>query len=146
MKKLHAGHYIAIFFVFFISFLVTALIASRKQDHYLVAENYYDLDLQYQQRMVAKNNIARNPEKIRLVQNGEKIVQIFINDVQSNINGIIKLYRPSDKTKDQSFALELDSENKITIPTEHLDSGRWILIVDWSESNEPYYKEFNIFL
>lgn len=147
MKKLHPGHYIAIFFIFFISFLITALVASRKQDHNMVSEKYYDLDLKYQQRMDAKNNIASNPEKI-VLQNpsdGNDAV-ISIKNIEYKPEGFVKLYRPSDNKKDTQFILELDAEGKMVIPTAKLDKGRWILIADWKENETPFYKEFNIFL
>ena len=147
MKKLHPGHYIAIFFVFFISFLITALVASRRQNHNMVSEKYYDLDLNYQQRMNAKNNIASSPEKIILTQNaGEENAILTINNREASPVGQIKLYRPSDNKKGTQLNLTLDSTGKMLIPVGNLDKGRWILIADWQENETPYYKEFNIFL
>jgi nitrogen fixation protein FixH len=147
MKKLHAGHYIAIFFVFFISFLITALVASRRQNHNMVSEKYYDLDLHYQQRMNAKNNIAANTEKIILtLKPGEENAFLTIIDREANPVGTVKLYRPSDNKKDTQLNLTLDSNGKMLIPVGKLDKGRWIIIVDWKENETPYYKEFNIFL
>lgn len=147
MKKLHAGHYITIFFIFFISMLVTVLIASRNQDHNLVSENYYDLDLKYQKRMDAKNNLAANPNKIILQQNsGGKTIDLMIKDIEASINGKIKLYRPSDNTRDFEIDLKLDETGKISLSTEKMQTGRWILIIDWTEGEEPFYKEFNLFI
>jgi nitrogen fixation protein FixH len=146
MKKLHAGHYVAIFFVFFISLLVTALIASRNQDHNLVSENYYDLDLQYQQRMEAKNNIAKQPDKITLSQNNNNFVSLTIYEPHQNAKGSIKMYRPSDQTKDLAIPFIIDEMGKIEIPTENLERGRWVLIIDWIENDIPFFKEFNLYL
>jgi nitrogen fixation protein FixH len=147
MKKLHAGHYITIFFIFFISMLVTVLIASRNQDHNLVSENYYDLDLKYQKRMDAKSNLAANPNKIILQQNSDgKTIDLMFKDIESTVNGKIKLYRPSDNTRDFDVDLKLDATGKISLSTENMQAGRWILIIDWTEGDTPFYKEFNLFI
>jgi hypothetical protein len=146
MKKLHAGHYVAIFFVFFISLLVTALIASRNQDHYLVSENYYDLDLQYQQRMEAKNNMAKQPDKITLSQSNNNYISLIFNELHQNSKGSIKMYRPSDKTKDLAIPFVINKLGKVEIPTTNLEKGRWVLIIDWIENDIPFFKEFNLYL
>ena len=147
MKKLHPGHYIIIFFVFFISFLITALVASRQQNHNLVSEKYYDLDIKYQQHLNAKNNIASNPDKIQLKQDAaQKLAVVTIKDTDATPDGKIKLYRPSDNQKDKEYKLTLDSNGNMKISVENLDKGRWILIADWKENDTYYYKEFNIFL
>jgi nitrogen fixation protein FixH len=147
MKKLHAGHYITIFFIFFISMLVTVLIASRNQDHNLVSENYYDLDLKYQKRMDAKNNLAAYPNKVILQQNSDgKTIDLMFKNIESTVNGKIKFYRPSDNTRDFDVDLKLDEIGKISLSTENMQSGRWILIIDWTEGDTPFYKEFNLFI
>ena len=54
------------------------------------------------------------------------------------INGEVKMSRPSSDASDTSFALDNQSGKPIEILTKHLVKGKWQLVIDWKSNNKAY--------
>lgn len=143
-SKFHWGHGIAIFYIIFVATLVTVLIASFGVDHSLVVDDYYAQDINYQQQFdKTKNLIAAADNKV-VINNlsGENKINI---DFQTDgaVQGKVNFYRPSDKTQD--FAVDLNAKSNM-ISTQDLLKGRWVLKIEWNESQNGYYTERPIYI
>ena len=141
-KKFNWGHGIFVFYVCFVTAVVTALIASFGVDHSLVVDDYYAQDLAYQSQYdKVKNNLESQNVQVDLDKTNQQLT-ININNT-GKIQGAIEFYRPSDKSKD--FNLEL-KDQVTTISTKELLSGKWVLKIDWKEGDKSYYKEELIYI
>ncbi|MEM9547658.1 MAG: FixH family protein [Bacteroidota bacterium] len=141
-KKFNWGHGIFIFYVCFVTAVVTALVASFGVDHSLVVEDYYAQDLAYQSQYdKVKNNLESQNIEVDLDEVHQRLT-ININH-EGSIQGAIEFYRPSDKSKDFNVKLK---DQVTTISTKDLLTGKWVLKIDWKEGNKSFYKEELIYI
>ena len=54
--------------------------------------------------------------------------------------GTVTLYRPSDAAADRAQPLALDHGTQV-VPLDDLPRGRWIVKVEWTAGEAPYYYE-----
>ena len=142
MKQFHWGHAILIFFIFYISYLVWTVIASRQVNHSLVLDDYYALDLAYQDRYSAAANVLHSnlQPNIQFEEESQQVVVDF-KDIKF-LEGTLQLYRPSDATLDKFYNLDiLDSNNQFVFDVSLLDQGKWIAKTQWIQEDSKYYKE-----
>ncbi len=143
MKKFNWGYGIGIFLVCFISMLVFVLLESRKVNHSLVTENYYAQDLAYQKRydkekrQLQADNVTVNYNK------DQQSVTIKFENNPKEFSGGVTFYRPSDAARD--LILPINKREEI-IDVGMLPSGKWILILDWSEDGVAYYKREALYI
>ena len=142
MKNFNWGHGIALFYSIFVGVLFTALIASRSVDHSLVADDYYALDIAYQQQYEKiQNNLSGDQIEISH-QAAQKTIKI---DFQSadKIEGEIHFYRPSNQSLDFTLPIK---DLSTTIDTRELAAGKWRIKVDWRDAQKAYYQTKEIYL
>ncbi|MBK6639846.1 MAG: hypothetical protein IPG39_00700 [Bacteroidetes bacterium] len=60
------------------------------------------------------------------------------------ISGAINIFRPSDKSKDQSIEISPDKEMKQLISTASLSKGMYRIKVDYEVDGSGYYSEKQI--
>ena len=144
LSKFNWGHGITIFYLIFVSAVVTVLIASFSVDHSLVADDYYAQDLAYQQQYDKTKNVLDNKaQNIGVnVLTEEKMVEIMITTPHS-VKGTIHFYRPSDQSQD--FTIDL-AGSKTALSTETLAKGKWILKIEWREDSKSFYHEHQIYI
>lgn len=129
------------FFTLFICFLVTVVVASKKRDNSLVADNYYAQDLDYQNRYEA---VGRTPKSTVSIQRNLDLLSITISDKIAIKTGEIALYRPSSKASDQALSF---TKNAISINTGTLAKGKWMVKITFTDlDNLSYYREEAIYL
>ena len=142
MKQFHWGHAVLIFFVFYISYLVWTVIASRQVNHSLVLDDYYALDLAYQDHYYAAEN-SLNSDLQPSIEYDEDLQQLVVDFKEVKIvEGTLQLYRPSDAALDKYFNLDnADSYNQFVFDISRLDHGKWIAKTQWVQGESKYYKE-----
>ncbi len=140
MKKLHWGHGIFIFFVFFIGALATALIASQRMDHSLVVDDYYAQDLAYQKQYDKSLNSIK--EDLITIEKNNKNINLSIK-TDKPVSGEILFYRPNNQSKD--FTKSFNS-NQFSLEYSNLDKGRWTIKVDWKIGDKSFYHEEDIII
>ncbi|MEM9327548.1 MAG: FixH family protein [Bacteroidota bacterium] len=135
------GHGLTVSFILFAGFMTWLVIGSFKQNIDLVTDEYYQAELQYQDRMdEIQNNTAAT--QIRVVQSTERI-QLEFPIIPEE--GAIHLYRPSDSRLDQHFQME-DGEDAKIIDLDGLIKGYYILKMTWTAGGERYYQEKGVFI
>jgi hypothetical protein len=140
--KLSWGKGIAITIVFFmiITFVMVGISFMQKND--LVANNYYEKELKYQEQIDIKRNSALLKESVSLMQNGNIIEVRFPASLDfSSVMGNIKFYRPSDKEKDFSLPLKLDDNGEMVIVPDQIAKGLWKVQLNWSLKDKNYFNE-----
>ncbi len=118
---------------------------ASKQRYDLVADNYYEQELKYQDVIDQKNRAARlsAPPKISHTINSVSI-QLPGEFTGKEVNGDIYLYRPSDASKDirKTFTTavgfyQLNFDKDI--------SGSYELKLSWEAGGQQYFEEKRIF-
>lgn len=142
MKQFHWGYAIIIFFICYISYLVWTVVASRQVNHSLVLDDYYALDLAYQDHYFAASN-ALNADLQPTIHYDEELQQVVVDFKEVMISdGTVQLYRPSDSEMDEYYELEEpDTTNKFVLDVSLLNNGKWIAKTQWTQGNRKYYQE-----
>lgn len=137
LKNFHWGHGIALFYIVFVGAVISVLIASFGVDHSLVDDEYYQKDMNYQNEYNSTvNSLQSQLLSIEYLSAAKKVVVKI--DQADKVNGMAYFYRPSDKSQDFDVMIK---DNKLTIPTQGLVQGKWIVKVDAVADGKSYYKE-----
>ena len=106
----------------------------------LVNDDYYALDVTYQERMDATER-AITEEALKLEQHGKTLVLTFKSAPDA---GTVRLYRPSDSTLDEKYALESEPIRMLDISA--MATGLWIVQVEWESAGARYYMQEDLML
>ncbi|GAB4492102.1 MAG: FixH family protein [Saprospiraceae bacterium] len=142
--KFNWGTGIALVYGLFALSMVGAVFASQRYKPRLMQKNYYELDLNYQERLNKKQNTASLAElpKVRFqAQTGVISIQ-FPAEMQAN--GSAKLYRSA--TMQDDFLVKIEGKNTLDIPAQNLATGRWHVELDWETDGKGYFWETTITL
>ncbi len=141
------GTGILIGIILFMSFIIGLVYVSTKQNFDLVEKDYYPKALEYQQQIDKKQNAQNLDEQIQVENTGDHIVFTFQSFFDpGDISGTITFYRPSDKKGDLQYKIQPDSSGQQSFGTDHLQTGKYIVKIDYEVSGTPYYQEKTIFV
>lgn len=145
--KFNWGTGIVLAFVGFISFIMYFVISmnfNKKYNHDLVTDDYYKVELAYQQDIDKQKNAKTLKENISYTKTSEGLHIVFPKNLDvTKITGKVFLYRPSNKQLDFETPISL-SENYLLVPDKRLLDGRWNLTVDWQYNGTPYIYKASI--
>lgn len=139
------GKSIVLAFVLFALFIGVLVTICLKQDIPLVAKEYYQQELVYQQQIDRINNTNQLPEKPTiLVVN--RAIEIQFSQLVEIVGGELELFRPSDEKLDRHFKVESSAEGKQRIDVSDLETGMYRARMRWSMEGKDYYLESVIYL
>ena len=143
--KINWGTAIVIAFIGFIGFIlyfVVNMAANDKYDHDLVVEDYYQQELKFQADIDKEERSKSLANNITWEKTNNGILISFPEELDHKaINGIVFLYRPSNKQLDFETPISLSNHN-LLIPDNRLLDGRWDITIDWTYNNRAYlFKE-----
>ena len=144
MKRFTWGHGIVIFFILYIGYLVGTVIKAQSINHYLVEDDYYAHDIAYQEMYVdaRTNRTALSSDLSVDLTPDARHIQLKFGASTKNVKVKAHFYRPSDKKMDRKYTFDLEpSESTISIESEDLVPGKWIVKVRWEDGQKTYYKE-----
>lgn len=145
--KINWGTGIVISFVLFIGFILFFVISMATQKKYqydLVTEEYYQKELDFQQRIDAEKNAKQLKQNIKVKKTAEGLEILFPEVfVPQNIQGSIFLYRPSNKQLDFEIPISI-SKSYLLMPDKRLLGGRWNIEINWQYNNTNYFYEKEI--
>lgn len=129
-------------FICFIMFFVVKMTTSHDANHDLVTEEYYKAELGYQKEIDAEKNANNASSQIEIKKSTEGLLVIFPSGYDdTNVKGIVSLYRPSNKNLDFNLPISL-SNSHLLIPDNQLLDGRWDIKITWEhEGKEFLHKE-----
>ncbi len=142
MKKFNWGHGLVLSFILFAigTFIMVYIAMTTKVD--LVTEDYYEKELRYQQQIDIMTNTNNLDEKVSVSFSDDTIMVLYpkIGEWDS-YRGIVSLFRPSDKSKDISVEVSLDSLYRQSIHSGKLVAGLWRMKIAWIVDGKEYYYE-----
>lgn len=135
-----------LFFVIFVTTLAYLLYKSKQYDHSLVADNYYDYDITYQE-MFDKKSRSRSISPVPYVHKLDTSGWVISISPQSlpNAHGEILFYNPASKSKD--FKLKCtEGDTILKVPQDKITPGRWKIQYNIDSKGSSYYFEEEIFV
>ena len=143
--KMNWGKGIAISIVLFVIITAVMVWIAFIQKVDLVANNYYDKELKYQERIDLMKNSSSLKGRISISQNSKSVDIQFPDSLDYNIiMGNIKFYRPSDSDKDFSLPIKLDEKGVMSVISDKISKGMWKLQINWSMKDKNYFNEESI--
>jgi nitrogen fixation protein FixH len=145
--KISWGTGIVIVIGVFLGISISTGIYMMSQDVNLVADDYYDKEIKYQEQIdrIERTN-KLNEENIVTYDGATVIIKIPQELKSKNVEGEIHFYRPSDASADLKIPLSFDSSGVQVIPVSALAKGLWTVKVDWLVHGEEYFNEKRLFL
>lgn len=147
MKKINWGTGIVIAFVLFIGFILFFVIKTSTDTNYdydMVADDYYNDELQYQEQIDKLENTKTDKVELVFTKIPEGIKIEFPSNLNYNdITGTVSLYRPSNQVLDFEMPLSI-SKNSLLIPKKVLIGGRWDIHVEWNYKSKKYLSNYSI--
>jgi len=144
--KLNWGHKIALVFTAFVGLMVFMVYQSFQVNIDLVAEDYYQKELEYQQTIDKLKNTNQLEQPIAFSQENQQLIIAFPNLFEQKLEGEIRLFRPSDARFDLNTQLTLDQHQRQAIPTAELAKGYYKVKLDWKDGDKLYYHEESVYI
>lgn len=136
--KFNWGTGIALVYATFAISMVTLVIMSTRHDPGLVAKDYYQLDIDYQDRMNRKQNAVDLPVQPK-IQYADKQIQVQFPEGM-RASGKVWVYRSA--TVKDDIRMDISNETELQIPTSTLAPGLWHVEITWNDADgKPYFME-----
>jgi nitrogen fixation protein FixH len=139
------GWKIAIFMGIYMTGIISVVWYAVSMDVNLVAEDYYQQELDYEAQIIRLKNTEALLDKptFKLTSNKEYVILTFPQEL-SPLGGGITFYRPSDFNQDRKFKLDLDEVNQQGFVTTSFLPGLWKAKLTWQQGDKSYFQEFVI--
>lgn len=129
-------------FVALIAFLV---VSSMRQNVDLVAEDYYQQEIQYQNTIDQQDAAQKSGFSPAIVTNENEVNIVFPDTVRKmGVSGEVVFYRPDNKALDYSQNISLDNSGKMSIMRSKFSEGMYQAKVKWKSAGKDYYYESTI--
>jgi len=140
--KISWGVGLTIFIIFFLLSTLGVVYYTTTVDVHLVADNYYEKELAYQQKInntKRANDLSENL-KIKAQKDIIKFTFPKLFDFKK-ISGTIYMYNPTDENMDEKINIKLLNGYEFLIPTNNMKKGYWKAEVNWSVGDTLFYTE-----
>ncbi len=131
--------FLSLFGCYIAGFIVFASV--QKMD--LVREDYYDQEIRFQQQIdrVKRTSPVLADANIDYDRAGD-LVNLRLPSVKNtDIDGTVTFYRPSDAGLDTNVKLGLDAAGHQSVSVRELKTGLWKVRVQWNAAGQDYYFE-----
>ena len=128
----------------FVALIMTLVVISVRMDGIeLVTENYYQAEINYQDRIDQESLALRLDRTVIMYHSIDKNLLL---DLPSGTNGKLQLFRPSDATLDREITVMALDSNLTSVSLKDLKLGYWKVQLSWIEAGKNYYEEKKITL
>ncbi len=143
------GYKIILSFVVFIGVIFTMVYISMNQDISLVADNYYEQELAYEDQINRIKNTRALAEKLKLeIDKKDRSAKLTYPQSIRELfkEGTIQFFRPSQSSLDKEFLMLPGKENLQVIDLKGFTSGLWKVKINWRSDDKEFYEEINVVL
>lgn len=136
------GIKITVLYTGFVILIASMVIISSTNKSELVSKDYYEQELNYQQRIDALSN-EKNLKTSIDYQLMDTVIILRLPDVDiaGDFKGEVLFFRPSDSSKDLKLKLAFDKRGGQIIPKKILHKGVYKMCLSWKNNAISYYKE-----
>lgn len=126
----------------FAAFVLAFLVYSSFQKVELVAPNYYEQEIKYQDQIEKIKRTKALTEGLAWSISGRRLTIRFPEAQRDKaISGTVTFYRPSDASLDRKVPLAIGASLQQEFPLTSLEPGWWKMKVVWTAGTESYYHE-----
>jgi hypothetical protein len=142
------GYKILLLFSGFVIMILFMVFLAYRQDVPLVAEDYYRMELNYQEEInMLKNARSLDDPVIVEFTPEQNIMVIRYPESQSGpFTGRIRLMRPSDPALDTEFSVKTGENHVQEIRIGSLRKGFWKLKIFWMHGSEQFLEDKDIII
>ena len=135
------GYRIAILYIVFISGILFMVFRTSSVKVELVADDYYEQELKYQEVIDARANSVQLSSPV-IAEHKNNTVHISFPEEMKNfsIDADINMYCPVDRVKDFSVAKTV-YDGKIFFNMPEASKGLYIMKLNWKANDVKYYTE-----
>ncbi len=135
-------------FVVFAIIIISMVVISVSQDFYLVADDYYKQEIEYQNQIDKIQNYKQldQPLAIKYWSAGRKASIQFPIARTERLEGEIHFFRPSNGNLDFKVAINPDGGGSQIVDLSEAIPGLWKVKVSWSANGKGYYDEQTLVL
>lgn len=140
------GNRIILAFVLFFGVIFTMVYISINTEFSLVADNYYEQELAYEDQLdrIRNVNALEFKPEFSIDRTGLKVSLSFPEGVAQNIkSGKVKFYRSSSARHDKEVELKLNENNRFEQDISQFVVGAWKLQLYWTDGSKEYYQEID---
>ncbi|WP_075352261.1 FixH family protein [Algoriphagus marinus] len=126
----------------FVVLIMTMVVISVRMDGIeLVTENYYEAEINYQDRIDEESSALRlDRTVITYSTTGKNLVL----DLPTGTTGKLQLFRPSDSKLDREILVDVIGSGSTSVALGDLKPGYWKIQLSWTEEGKNYYEEKKI--
>lgn len=137
------GQSIILAFVLFALFIGSLVVVCLRQDVQLIAPDYYQQELVYQQQLERMNNANRLAVRpvIHVSREWLEVEYTLMADLE---NPTLELFRPSDQRFDRNFNLSAEVKQRLDVRS--LPQGFYKARMRWTMQGREYFIEEMIYL
>ncbi len=129
-------------FVLFAAYIGLMVARAMRTEVELVSADYYQQELDYQQRIAAQARTAALAVPIRLVATGRRLhIKLPLALAGQPIRGEIHFFRPSDARLDFTVPLQPSADLTQLLNTSRLQPGHWRVQLDFTANGQAYFVE-----
>jgi nitrogen fixation protein FixH len=126
----------------FVLLIVTMVSMSMSQKVDLVSKDYYEQELQFQDKINQMDRTKALSEQLSWqVQNDELVLDFPDQFKGQQTSGKVFFFRPSDAVLDKNINIQADTLNTKGISIKSLKKGLYKMQVNWEVENIQYYNE-----
>jgi len=143
-KKKGRSWPISIFVVYlaFVGMFIAVYIVGSRQNNDLVAENYYEQELKYQDRIDQMKNVS-SLDAIPTVgfnkSRQEVVIGLPAEVLTDDLKGMIYFTRDDNSALDFKHVMNLNADAKQTISMQGRLAGKWSCAISWTNASKKYY-------
>jgi len=142
--KLGWGGRIAFLYGGFVVLIAILVMGSMRQDVDLVAEDYYQQELAYQDVLDAGKNQSALSAPVSIHANETTITLEFPQEFKEKlINGSVQFYAPSSLGADKLIPMK-NVQDILTIQRSELQNAGYTIKIKWEADGKQYYQESKI--
>ena len=129
------------FFIVFATFLATFVVWALGQKQDLVAKNYYENEVRYQEQVDRLNRTQAQAGQTAVTFDAARnCIVITLPAAQaSSASGVVRLYRPSNAKLDHEVPLATNAVGVQTLDAKAMAAGLWKVRIQWSVNGQEYF-------
>lgn len=142
--KINWGVRVTLLYLGFMAIIIVLVVGSMRQEFDLVAPDYYEQELAYQQVLDAGKNQASLSAPVSISANSTALNISFPAEFKGKqLAGKINFYSPVNAAWDKEVLINTE-ENKISIDRADLKNTSYNIRISWSADGKSYYQQSDI--
>lgn len=129
------------FFILAVTFITTFIVWATHQREDLVAKDYYENEVRFQQQLDSLNRSQSVARQVVVTYDpSQRSIIITLPAGQfRGVTGSVHLYRPSDARLDRDLPLALNAEGIQRLDAKGLRDGFWKVRVRWNAAGSDFF-------